>query len=189
MTEDGLLPAIAEDEFEWLRPQMPEGADNDEKVALVMRWIGDIQNLVNVVWPAEIDGVLQRPPDAHLLDRLVRVSVLEDASPEIQGEVGVRPRAVTVATISELPNCDICGRDGITSIARYDGKMKGERQGWANMCSGCYRAHGTGRLGIGEGQYLITWDEVGPDVRGAFVAAKAYWSGRGVQVPDHLPWD
>jgi hypothetical protein len=74
MPEDGLLPAVPEDEFEWLRPQMPEGADSDEKVALVMRWIGDVQTLVNVVWPAEIDGALRRPPDAHLLDRTVRVS-------------------------------------------------------------------------------------------------------------------
>lgn len=189
MTEDGLLPAIAEDESEWLRPQISEGAESDEKVALIMDWIGDIQNLANVVWPAEIEGVLERPPDAHLLDQMVRDSILEEASPEIQGEVSVRPSAVTVATISALPNCDLCARDGIISTARYDGVIKGERNGWANMCLGCYRRHGTRRLGNGEGQYLITWDEVGPDLRQAFMAAKAYWAGRGVPVPDHLPWD
>jgi hypothetical protein len=120
---------------------------------------------------------------------MVRVSLLEDASPEIQGEVGVRPRAVTVATISELPTCDLCRRNGIASIARYDAELKGERPGWAYMCPGCYRHYGAGRLGVGEGQYLITWDEVGQEVRDTFVAAKKYWAARGVRVPEHLPWD
>jgi hypothetical protein len=96
---------------------------------------------------------------------------------------------VTVGTVSVLPTCDICARNGITSTARYDGKRQDEGQGWAYMCFECYRRHGTGRLGNGEGQYLITWAEVGPDVREAFLAAKAYWAGRGVPVPHHLPWD
>ncbi|MEA2233256.1 MAG: hypothetical protein QOD83_3072 [Solirubrobacteraceae bacterium] len=52
-----------------------------------------------------------------------------------------------------------------------------------------YDRYGTGRLGIGLGQYLITPDEVSGDVREAFIRARAYWSARGVALPEWLPWD
>lgn len=187
MERDGLLPAVDDDEFEWLRPQIPRGATSREKVALVARWIGDVQNMVDVVWPAEIDGQLRRPPDTHLLDRLVRIHLLEGAPVEIQGEIGVRPLALTIAAVDCLPQCDRCAHQAEPeSIARYDAQRKtGE---WALMCPEHYRDHGTGTLGVGKGQYLIAWNEIGPRVRDGFMAAREYWIGRGVRVPDHLPW-
>ena len=187
MEEDGLLPAIPEDQFEWLRPQIPEGADREEKVALILQWIGDIQTLTELVWPAEVAGKLERPPNAHMLDQWVREQIIWVASTDIQGAAEARPRALTVGAIARLPDCDACSRAGRSAAARYDTTMKGTEM-WSNLCPDCYRELGPGRLGTGIGQYMVTWDEVGEDLRDAYRRAKAYWAGRGVDIPAHDPW-
>ena len=84
-----------------------------------------------------------------------------------------------MGVIDALPTCDNCR----TAAARYDTTLRSEPHGWATLCPDCYSERGAGRLGMGIGQYLGAWSEVGPDVRDAFSRAKVYWAGRGVQVP------
>jgi hypothetical protein len=72
--------------------------------------------------------------------------------------------------------------------ARYDSAQR-DRRGWANLCPEHYELHGIGRLGMGLGQYLISWDEVSDDVRDAFLRARGYWEARGAPVRPWLPWD
>jgi hypothetical protein len=85
MDESGLLPALNEDEYEWLRPQLPAGADNRQAIAAALRWRGDIAQTLNGVWPAQFDGQLRRPPDAHLLDMLVREWIIDGAERRLRG--------------------------------------------------------------------------------------------------------
>ena len=58
-----LLPALSDDEYEWLLPQLPAGADSRQATEAVLRWMGDIAQTLEVVWPAAFDGQLRRPAD------------------------------------------------------------------------------------------------------------------------------
>jgi hypothetical protein len=60
---------------------------------------------------------------------------------------------------------------------------------WANLCPEHYELYGTGRLGMGLGQYVITWEEVSDDVRDAFLRERGYWQARGGPVRPWPPWD
>jgi len=62
----------------------------------------------------------------------------------------------TQVTVSELPPCDFCREQGITSPAHYDGKTA--LGPWAYMCNAHYTVYGIG-LGTGKGQRLIVKDE------------------------------
>jgi hypothetical protein len=191
MTENGLLPQVGEDELEWLRPQLPAGSDRDEATEALVHWIMDIHQTLSVVWPAVLDG-RRRPPDAHLLDGLVRRAIVDNSDDhDLIAEASLHPRAVTIAVMpGELPDCTICEESGPTTVARYDsGYTPVDRGPWTYLCEEHFDELGPGRLGNGIGQYLITWDEVGPDVRAAFVHAREYWAARGVPLTDFLQWD
>ena len=68
-----------------------------------------------------IDGDLRRPPDAHVVDHLVRRRWADSSDPDVYAEFELHPRAGTLAWMSEeLPVCDLCARCGAVSLARYD---------------------------------------------------------------------
>jgi hypothetical protein len=145
-------------------------------------------------WPALVEGEFRRPPAEHVLDHLVRLEVLTGDEPfELYGEIQSRPSAGTVALVlgNALPGCDLCrikGRGKV--VARYDGPVSRDGRGaWGFMCADCYLVHSTLRLGTGRGQYLMTRDEVDTAVREAFARAKEYWRARGVNVPEHDPFE
>lgn len=58
----------------------------------------------------------------------------------------------TTVSVPELPDCDFCKEQGVTSKAHYDGKTVFGP--WANMCNEHYVTYGLG-LGTGIGQRLI----------------------------------
>lgn len=177
--EDGLLPPLSDEDYRWLRPGEDARSGNWMKDAVA--WVVSIAEANRIIWPAEIDGRLAPPPDAHVLDYLVRREFGDTDNPEASAEFELRPTAVTVGVVDELPDCFFCekvGRPGIK--ARYDGPMTPESRSspWAFMCSDCYRVHSTGRLGNAEGQYLLLRSEVPSDVSKAHERARAYWSAR-----------
>lgn len=60
----------------------------------------------------------------------------------------------TVAHVGELPDCDVCQRDGVTAPAAYDAALNVPNRPWAFMCVDCFTSHGIGELGLGKGQRL-----------------------------------
>jgi len=66
-------------------------------------------------------------------------------------------------TVAKLPPCDF---DSTHSPARYDFRVQG-RTSWANGCTPCYFKYGTGHLGTGIGQRLVTPDEEGASTGGS----------------------
>jgi hypothetical protein len=108
-----------------------------------------------------------------VLDGLVRRAFSGSSSAEAEAELHLHPKAGTTGILLKLPACDLCGQ----AEARYDGPFKREAPaGWAYMCGDCYRAHSTLRLGEGEGQYLLTPEEIPAEVHDAYDVAKRYWS-------------
>lgn len=179
---DGLLPALPPDEHAWLQ-DAPERSN--PTVDGILRTVADIRLMNQIVWPARVDGLLERPPDSHVLDAIVREHLIEGANDEIRNEALGRPEAMTVAVLSEsLPGCSACteGR------ARYDTSLRAPASGWEMLCIDCYARSGVERLGAGLGQYLLTWSDVDRSIRAAFEVAAAYWSARGVSAPDIAPW-
>ncbi|MDQ3821914.1 MAG: hypothetical protein M3321_01570 [Actinomycetota bacterium] len=132
-----------------------------------------------------IEGELRRPPDPHILDRLVRGDLLDGvAAPDVEVELLERPEPGTIAVVGGLPACDVCRLAGRPErSARYDtAYRRADRLDapWAFMCGDCYLVHSDLVLGVGRGQYLISRDEVPENVLTAFRAAKTYWRDRGV---------
>lgn len=179
---DGLLPPTFE--HPGSHASLPRA--NDEAANAInraLRLIGDIHASRYIVWPARLDGELARPPMAHLIDRIVRTHVLGGASGP-SAEAALRPEAFTIAATLELPTCSRCE----ARLARYDTQIV-DGVSWSYLCPVCYPEHGLGRLGMGLGQYLVTWAEVDAVTRDALLSAKRHWSERGVDVPGHLPWE
>ncbi len=183
---DGLMPSTSCEEHAWLRPVNTGPLSSSETVGEILRRVADIHFLNQMVWPASMNGTLQRPPDSHIVDSVVREHVLEGASDDVRNEALLRPLPMTVAVLAEpLPSCSYCRR----GHARYDTNVKPPRSGWAMLCPSCYASHGVGTLGAGRGQYLLTWAELGEDIRKAIDSAKAHWEDRGIVVPAFGPWD
>jgi hypothetical protein len=68
----------------------------------------------------------------------------------------------TQVIMNELPNCDICARQGKTRKARYDAATRWGP--WAYMCNTCWFMDAASReLGTGIGQELILKTEPEPD--------------------------
>ena len=65
----------------------------------------------------------------------------------------MKPKPGFVVEVPALPKCDFCGRD-----ARYD--FRTSKGPWAYGCDEHWRAWGSGSLGVGIGQMLITHEEV-----------------------------
>lgn len=57
----------------------------------------------------------------------------------------------TTATVTTIPNCDLCKDKGVVSPAYVDGRTVWGP--WAYMCRLCFAIYGTG-LGTGSGQVL-----------------------------------
>lgn len=177
--EDGLLPPVDEQEYEWLRPADGFGDDNAEKVQRLAGWLTDIIGNNRIVWPAEVGGELVPPPAAHALDYLVRRQFADTDNVKVSAEFQLRPIAGTVGVLDELPPCFFCetaGRPGVA--ARYDAPAGDGDGAWAYMCPRHYRAHSTGRLGNGLGQYLMLDSEVPAEVIDARERAGEYWTAR-----------
>ena len=60
----------------------------------------------------------------------------------------------TIAEMSNIPTCDICG----LAKATVDAATKMDGNPWAYMCDDCWETDGRtpGKLGLGIGQRLIT---------------------------------
>lgn len=170
-TQNGLLPRMPDAELDWTKPDFGASDDVADDVA---GWASDIGDLGHIVWPAARSGVLVPPPATHVLDHLVR-DRLGGSSPEIDAQLMVHPVAGTVAVVSELPGCDMCTKEGSICAARYDSRMADRSSGMAFLCNVHYELHGTGRLGVAEGQYLMTIAEVPDEVTAALSEAMDYW--------------
>src|SRR5688500_2037574 len=101
MNKDGLLSPVEENDSAWLRPNFGESAAGDVLKASV-RWISDVLQSRQVIWPAAFDGRLAVPPAAHVLDALTREYLPFGNDPTWDAEWSVRPVAGTVALVSEL---------------------------------------------------------------------------------------
>ena len=143
---------------------LEKGVASDEALA---RFAIDYYNLSAITWPSrDRHGRLVPPPDEHVLDHLARSQGLAD-----DDEALIRPGANTVAVLSELPDCDICG----SPHARYDGPLNRERQGegGAYLCAECFTERGTPALGATGYVYLMLRGELSYDIRAKCNAACA----------------
>jgi len=59
---------------------------------------------------------------------------------------------VKTATVTELPDCDLCKMEGRKEPAEYDAKIPGSS--WANVCQEHFDKFGCS-LGTGRGQKLV----------------------------------
>jgi len=68
---------------------------------------------------------------------------------------------VTTATVAVIPMCDICKRNGDTTVpAQYDAALNfGNGTTWAYACLTHFTLYG-GRLGVGLGQRLIVGNPI-----------------------------
>lgn len=104
------------------------------------------------------DGAATVPPDEHVLDHLARVHDLVDEEVAL-----LRPAANTVYVWPQpVYECDLCGRP-----ARYDTYfMDPPGEPVAGFgCEDCVRKRGDHTLGAGHSVYMMTSDEVSPQVR------------------------
>lgn len=170
--DSGLMPKVGDEQFEWSRPDF---AASEDPVGEAVMWVGDIAAQLKMVWPAVRDGDLEPPPVQHVLDHLVR-SRIAGESAEIEAELVLRPKPGTVAVVHHLPTCDFCTEAGGERRARYDSTIEGPPSGMAYMCAEHYLEHAPLRLGPGEGQYLMTSNEVPAAVREAEERALEYWA-------------
>jgi hypothetical protein len=173
---DGLLPALDGEDYEWLAP-----GEKGNRTRDIIGWVMSIGEVNRIIWPAEIDGVLVPPPAEHILDHLVRYEFTGSSNSDAEAELMIRPQARTLTTLSTLPACGPCSRDGRAGVsARYDGPLSptDPRADWDFMCPDCYRRLSTRRLGTGEGQYLLLTSEIPADVTAAQQPARAFWAER-----------
>lgn len=141
-------------------------------------------------WPAIADGRRRVPPPAHVLDHLVRQFVLVDELAEQFAPDAVEAGTVALLVEPELPACDLCTLESRRTVpARYDAPA-GRKRGapWGFLCGDCYVLGSTGILGVGRGQYLLTRAELNPDLEHPLERSRAYWRGKGANVPDHSPF-
>ena len=110
-----------------------------------------------MTWPAkDARGLLVRPPDEHLLHELAHEYELAD-----EEDLWAHPKLCTVAFLSELPECVLCG-----DPARYDSKLTdGGRIANAHLCRGDYAERGSGTLGASGDTYLMLVSEIPEEVR------------------------
>jgi hypothetical protein len=149
-------------------------------------------------WPlaAVVDGRLEPPPAAHLLDHLVRQHVLIAPEewpfldfPDLELLLE-EPGTIAIASGDRLPTCDLCDRAGRpTRRARYDGPTSRRKDPpWGFMCPDCFAVCSPRLLGLGRGQYLIERDEIPTEVRDAFFVARKFWIEAGANPPPHDPF-
>lgn len=174
--ENGLLPRRSD------LPEVlvvPDGATPDEKLRSVIGQMMAIVDGNRVVWTAILDDMLVPPPDAHILDQLVRME-FSGTTADIEAELLLHLRAGTVAFMNRLPECDVCSLEGRHGIeARYDASTTADGAGpWGYMCPDCYRLRSNGHLGSGVGQYLMRDAEISDDVERALKRARRYWRRR-----------
>src|SRR5690348_7997080 len=140
LPKDGLLPAAPAKDHEWLRSSPTRV---DDSVPSILRTVADVRQLSHIVWPARIDGRLECPPEAHVLDAIVRQYLIEGAPEAIRNEALDRPEPMTVAVLlDERPQCSSCASDR----ARYDTSQRAPASGWAMLCGNCYVLFGVERL-------------------------------------------
>ncbi len=108
-------------------------------------------------WPARnAEGELMPPPPEHVLDCLARAFDLVS-----EDDIQTHPEAGTVAVVSRLHPCGLCG-----AAARYDGYVQqGASRLACFMCPRCFDARSSGVLGVGENVYLLQMEEVPAEVR------------------------
>ncbi len=146
------------DQSVWLDP--PGSAGSPGTLETLHEQVADYHSFTQLVLPAVgSKGIPIAPPDEHVLDAIVRAEGLVE--PEA---AATHPAAATVAVVGTLPRCDRCPA---SILARYDcpARDPNGRAGWMNLCSECFVACGSGRLGAGHGQFLMTLDEVSDEVR------------------------
>lgn len=174
-TEDGLLPALPEGEYEWLEPDQELMVE--DPIRHLIGWVIAVHQANQIVWPADPLGEHPRPPDEHLLDHLTRQEFSGRGDTSMLAEFEARPEAGTVAVMygPKLPECDMCHREP----ARYDGPVSDTGDPpWGWMCSSCFAEHSTGRFGLGIGQYLMLPTEIPDHVLAAQETARKFWKGR-----------
>lgn len=66
-------------------------------------------------------------------------------------ESSLRATAGDTATVSNIPNCDVCK----SSKAVYDARLPGLGGSWGNVCQDCFDKHGPGQTGTGHAQKLV----------------------------------
>lgn len=198
MNEDGLLSAVSDEDAAWLRPNFGD-LPTEGIVEASIRWISDVLEAQQVVWPAAFEGRLAVPPAAHVLDSLTRRHLIFGDEPSWDAEWQMRPVAGTIALMDSLPDCDVCRRP---ASARYDAPASRRLPApWANLCPWCYQRRSTTQLGTGHGQFLLRYAEIPPEVWDAAARARLVWAARGAPVsseelartgrinpPDPLPW-
>lgn len=175
MNEDGLLDPVDEAEDRWIWTQEGSG----DRLRDAVHAVGDVLATRHIVWPAVRDGRLVPPPDEHVLDALVRRSLIYGESPEWDAVWDLRPRASTVIFSDGLTNrCDLCG----ARPARYDGRIAARRDFPAWLCPWCYQRRSTLRLGLAEGQFVMRYSEIGDAVWQRYARARDIWRERGAPV-------
>jgi hypothetical protein len=77
----------------------------------------DRSDVLSVVWLARADGELRPPPDADVLDSLVRAYTIVDCAgqSDVEDEAARHPNGCTVIVMPNLPERDACARDGAGS--------------------------------------------------------------------------
>lgn len=132
--------------------ELPEHLTGEDRLNAAFAAALDHVNLHAMAWPAsDVHGNLAPPPDEHVLHDLAHAYELVD-----EERLLVNPRLGDVAVVSELPECDFCGRD-----ARYDAVIEiNDRRGGANLCGDHYRKYGSGTLGASGDAYLMHHSEV-----------------------------
>jgi hypothetical protein len=142
-------------------------------------------------WPAIVAGRWHLPGPAHVLDHFVRDALsVDDNAVFVEPETVGTSQPGTVGVVGRLPECDICEMQARAAApARFDGPA-GRRPsaGWAFMCFDCFLLLSRHELGLGIGQYLLTFAEVPAEVPIAYRRAMRYWRRRGVDVPQHDPF-
>ena len=98
-------------------------------------------------------------------------------------------RRVPIVTTIELPDCTMCRDACVKRQARYDsGYTAADNGPWTYLCPQHYLALSSQQLGLGLGQYLMTHDELTPELRAAVRRAGEYWSALGVGSWQETPW-
>lgn len=175
MNEDGLLDPVDEAEDQWILARDGSG----DRLRDAVHAVGDVLATRQIVWPAARDGRLIPPPEDHVVDALVRRSLIYGESPEWDAVWDLRPRASTVILADGLSStCDVCR----ARPARYDGHLAARRDFSAWLCPWCYQRRSTLRLGLAEGQFVMRYSEVSAAVWQRYVHACDIWRDRGAPV-------
>lgn len=132
--------------------ELPKDLPSEERLKAVFIAVRDYINLHAMAWPARNkEGDLLPPPDEHILHELAhRYNLVDEES------LLTNPSLGDVGVVSELPDCDYCGRE-----ARYDAIVEiNGAKGGAYLCGDHYLEHGSGTLGASGDAYLMLESEV-----------------------------